>query len=209
MGNLQWWQKVGKKSEKVGKTSENVGEKSENVGKTSEHVGKWMIWMVFLCFFHATSWENDRLVKDGIVQPCYQRIFCLIQDLQDGCTDVTDLVHACLVHVIQSHRCEKAKVEQYESLSSNLWEPKAIGFFQPEAAQRWGKSVRMSFSFMFIWKPPIFCWFPSASFSSNCVYDFVGCQVSFHLLVQSNSGDNVRLFSHSSSFFDAGPRQVP
>lgn len=37
---------------------------------------------------------------------------------------------------------------------------------------------------------------------------FRGPKVSFHLLVQSNSGDNVRLFSHSSSFFDAGPRQV-
>eukprot|EP00435_Cladocopium_sp_Y103_P065397 s327_g27.t1 len=37
---------------------------------------------------------------------------------------------------------------------------------------------------------------------------FRGPKVSFHLLVQSNSGDSVRLFSHNSSFFDAGPRQV-
>ena len=58
-----------------------------------------------------------------------------------------------------------------------------------------------------IWKMIEVTWFPSASFSSRG--DDFGCQVSFHLLVQSNSGDNVRLFSHSSSFFDAGPRQVP
>lgn len=165
-----------KRRKMSGKSRKMSGKRRKMLGKSRKMVNGWYGWFFSWNFMGKWSvskgWEFPAMLPEDInVDSQAMYIFYLIQD---GCTMMYWCYWSspCLVHVMQSHRCEKAKVEQYESLSSNLWEPKAIGFFQPEAAQRLGKSVRMSFSFMFIWKPPIFCWFPSASFSSNCVYVF-------------------------------------
>ena len=124
-------------------------------------MGKWLV---------SKGWDFPAMLPEDInIDSQAMYIFCLIQD---GCTMMYWCYWSspCLVHVMQSHRCENEGWTIWVALFESLRAQSHWVF--PQAAQRWGKSVRMSFSFMFIWKPPIFCWFPSASFSSNCVYVF-------------------------------------